>query len=397
MTAKHGSCPGTTVLRRYQSGRLPVLLMTCLVLSGMSRSAVPALAQSPGLAELSSQAKIALRDQQFERAESIYEEIIKLDPRSAEAHSNLGLARYLAGKYPPAITEFQKALALDPHLDHTKILLALSYFDSGDFLRATPLLEKAYQTMKDDPVVAAHLGLAYLRQEQDDKALVVLSHWVELEPGSADALYFKGKAAMYLASDSFFKLTKIAPDSYRMFQLRAEMLRQQGLAPAAINEYKKAISEKPGAAGLHYALGTLYREAGRLDESLAEFNEELKISPNDAMTDFFIGDIYLQQNNQAAAQVYLSQALAIQPSLPDVQLDMAKMYHSQGKVEDAVKMLQAVVASAPEQQEAHYLLFGIYKEQGQTESARKELQTFEALKRKAADQERRPARLDSLN
>jgi len=115
------------------------------------------------------------------------------------------------------------------------------------------------------------------------------------------------------------------------------------------------------------------------------------------MTDFFSGDIYLQQNNQAAAQVYLSQALAIQPSLPDVQLDMAKMYHSQGKVEDAVKMLQAVVASAPEQQEAHYLLFGIYKEQGQTESARKELQTFEALKRKAADQERRPARLDSLN
>ena len=132
MTAKRGSCPGTTALRRYQSGRLPLLLMTCLVLSGMSGSAVPALAQSSGLAELSSQGKIALRDQQFERAESIYEEIIKLDPRSAEAHSNLGLARYMGGKYPPAITEFQKALALDPHLDHTKILLALSYFDSGD-------------------------------------------------------------------------------------------------------------------------------------------------------------------------------------------------------------------------------------------------------------------------
>ena len=81
--------------------------------------------------------------------------------------------------------------------------MALSYFNTGDFDRAIPLLEKAYQTMKDDPVVAAHLGLAYLRQEKDDQALVVLSHWVELEPNSADALYFKGKAAMYVASNSF--------------------------------------------------------------------------------------------------------------------------------------------------------------------------------------------------
>lgn len=373
------------------------LLAFCLAVGGLLTSPGPALAQAPGLPELASQGQAALKDQQFDRAEKIYEQIVKLDPRSAQAHSNLGLARYMAGKYPAAIGEFQRALELDPHLDHTKVLLALSYFDSGDFGRATPLLEKAYQTMQDDPVVAAHLGLAYLRQEKDEKALGILSHWAELEPESPDALYFKGKAAMYVASDSFVKLTKAAPDSYRMFQLRAEMLRQQGLAAAAINEYKRAISEKPDAAGLHYALGTLYREAGRLDDALAEFNEELKISPNDAMTDFFIGDIYLQQDNKAGAEQHLSQALAIQPALPDAQLDMAKIYHSQGKTDEALKLLQALVASDPDQEEAHYLLFGIYKKQGQTDNARKELQTFEALKKRAAQQEQRPKRLDSLN
>jgi hypothetical protein len=39
----------------------------------------------------------------------------------------------------------------------------------------------------------------------------------------------------------------------------------------------------------------------------------------------------------------------------------------------------------------------LYKEQGQTENARKELQIFEALKKKAADREERPQRLDSLD
>ena len=356
-----------------------------------------AAAQTPDLAKLSADGQAALRNQQFDRAQELYEQIIKLDPRSAQAHSNLGLALYMGAKYPRAISEFQKALQLDPHLEHTKVLLALSYFDTGDIAAATPLLEKAYQGNKDDPIITAHLGLAYLRQQKDEKAFAVLSHWVELEPGSPDALYFKGKAAMYVASDSFVQLTKAAPDSYRMYQLRGEMLRQQGQNPAAMNEYKKAIAEKPDAAGLHYALGTLYREAGRLDEALAEFNEELKISPNDAMTEFFLGDIYLQQDKVEQAQQYLERALALQTGLVDAQVDMAKTYHRQNKVAEAMQLLKKVIASDPEQQDAHYLLFSLYKEQGNTEQARKELATFEELKRKTADQDQKRMRLDSLN
>jgi tetratricopeptide (TPR) repeat protein len=153
----------------------------------------------------------------------------------------------MLGSYPHAIPEFQKSLELDPRLDQTEVLLALSYFDTGQLQRAIPLLEKAYQRRKDDPVVAAHLGLAYLREKQDDKALVVLSHWAEIQPDSPDALYFKGKASQYVASNTFARLTKIAPDSYRTLQLGAEMLRQRGLAPAAINEYKKAIAQKGGS------------------------------------------------------------------------------------------------------------------------------------------------------
>jgi FimV-like protein len=380
----------------YQSCRQKLLLpVGILLLCGLSL-VTPEAVQSQNLAELSAQGKAALRDQQFDQAAKLYEQVVKLDPRSAEAHSDLGLALYMLGTYPRAIAELHTALGLNANLDRTQVLLALSYFNSGEFDRAIPLLEKAYRTMKNDPIVAAHLGLAYLRKEKDDEALVVLSHWVELEPRSADALYFKGKAATYVASNAFSQLTKAAPDSYRMLQLRAEMLRQQNLAPAAINEYKKAIAQKP-AAGLHYALGTLYREGGRLDEALAEFQEELKISPNDAMTDYLIGDIHLRRNELDLAQQYLSQALGVQPGLIEAKLDLAKAYHAQGKADEAVRMLQMVVASDPDDQDAHYLLFGLYKERGQAEEARKELQIFQDLKRKAAEQEQKRMRLDSIN
>ncbi len=381
---------------RYQS-KIRGLVFAFSLLTGATLAfEKSATAQSAGLSELLPQGQAALRDKQFDRAQKVYEQVVKLDSRSAEGHSNLGFAFYMQGNYPRAIEEFQKSLDLDPRLDETEILLALSYFDTGQLQRAIPLLEKAYQRKKDDPDVAAHLGLAYLREQQADKALVVISHWAEIQPDSPEALYFKGKAAQYVASDTFARLTKVAPDSYRTFQLEAEMLRQRGLAPAAINEYKKAIAQKPDAAGLHYALGTLYREVGRLDEALAEFNQELRIT-DDPLTYYWIGDVYLQQNNMDRAQQSLLKALTIQPGLIGAELDLAKTYQAQGKTAQAVKMLQAVIASDPEQQEAHYLLFGLYKDQGQMDQARKELETFQRIKRRTADQEEKRMRLDSTD
>ncbi len=352
-----------------------------------------ATAQSAGLSELLPQGQAALRDKQYDRAQKVYEQVVKLDPRSAQGHSNLGFALYMRGSYPRAIEEFQTSLELDPHLDETEVLLSLSYFDTGQLQLAIPLLEKAYQRKKNDPDVAAHLGLAYLREQQADKALVVLSHWAEIQPDSPEALYFKGKAAQYVASNTFARLAKIAPDSYRTLQLGAEILRQRGLAPAAIGEYKKAIAQQPDAAGLHYALGTLYREVGRLDEALAEFNQELRIT-DDPLTYYLIGDVCLQQNNIDHAQQSLLKALTIQPGLTGAELDLAKTYQVQGKTAQAVKTLQAVIASDPEQEEAHYLLFRLYKEQGQIDQARKELETFQRLKRRTASQEEKRMRLD---
>ena len=115
------------------------------------------------------------------------------------------------------------------------------------------------------------------------------------------------------------------------------------------------------------------------------------------MTEFFLGDIYLQQDNVEQAQQCLERALAVQPGLVEAEVDMAKAYHRQNKIAEAVQLLKKVIASDPDQQDAHYLLFSLYKEQGETEQARKELATFEELKRKAADQDQKRMRMDSLN
>ena len=126
--------------------------------------------------------------------------------------------------------------------------------------------KKPIKREKTIPVVVAHLGLAYLRQNKDDKALAMLSRWAELEPNSADALYFKGKASIYVASDSFAQLSKTAPDSYRMFQLRAEMLRQQGMTPGCDRGIQESHRSEAGCCRTALRPGhrlSRSRQAGR--------------------------------------------------------------------------------------------------------------------------------------
>ncbi|HMK22004.1 MAG TPA: tetratricopeptide repeat protein, partial [Terriglobales bacterium] len=77
--------------------RAPLLLVIVLLLAWLGGIAT---AQSPDLAKLSAEGQTALQDKQYERAVQAYEQIIKADPRSALAHSNLGLALYMSAQYP---------------------------------------------------------------------------------------------------------------------------------------------------------------------------------------------------------------------------------------------------------------------------------------------------------
>src|SRR5579864_2947577 len=115
MTCKSDLLRATSGLRRPRCQTFLLMSLFFLNVVGVVRVA----AQSD-LAILSSQGQAALRDQQFDRAVQLYEQITKLDSRSAQAHSNLGLALYMSAKYPRAIQEFQKALQLIPPFANPK-------------------------------------------------------------------------------------------------------------------------------------------------------------------------------------------------------------------------------------------------------------------------------------
>src|SRR5579872_2827502 len=97
---------------RYQCRLRGLLFAFSLLICATLAFEKSATAQSGGLSGLLTQGQAALRDKHFDRAQKVYEQVVRLDPRSAQGHSNLGYALYMLGNYPRAIEEFQKSLEI---------------------------------------------------------------------------------------------------------------------------------------------------------------------------------------------------------------------------------------------------------------------------------------------
>ena len=94
-----------------------------------------------------------------------------LDDKLAEAHASRGVALSASQRYDEAMTEFERAITLDPNSFETHYLYARASFAQGNIERATALFERAAEIKPDDYQSVCLLIQCYrsLRREQDGK------------------------------------------------------------------------------------------------------------------------------------------------------------------------------------------------------------------------------------
>jgi len=348
-------------------------------------------AQAPReqLARLNTEAQEALARSDFPGAEKAFREIARLEPGLAEVHSNLGFTLYMQDRFREAVPSFLKALEMKPSLDSAKGLLGLCYFKLHQFQKCVETIQSLPAQTSNQIIFIQHLAMALIQLKEYQKALPVLDRWLEQEPRSSDALYYKGQAALMLSVQTFDAIKRLDPDSYRLRQLQAELLAEQGHLEPAIGEYKKVIASHPDVVGLHFALGKLYWTNMRLDEALAEFQAEIKLSPDDPDTNYFLGNIYLSKNDLASAEPRLRKAIEGNPDFVEAHFDLAMVLRQKGEGAEAIQKLLEVAAKSPDHEGAHYNLFELYRKAGDMQKAQQEFRVFQQLKAQKANESKR--------
>jgi superkiller protein 3 len=128
---------------------------------------------------------------QVDDALKLFQEAIRLNPRDARAHLNLGWALAAKGRDADALRAYEQAVALDPEygLACNNLGNALMERNAGpeDLHRALDLFRKALEL--DPTLMRARRNLAYAlyRMDRLDEALAAYVEIVQREPRNAPA------------------------------------------------------------------------------------------------------------------------------------------------------------------------------------------------------------------
>ena len=187
----------------------------------------------------------------MDQAIACYKKAIALDPKLADAHSNLGtLLCDVKKDYDGAIACFHQAMELDP------------------------------QSAK----IPFNLGNALRNKGQVDQAIAWYQKAIELDPKYAAAHYNLGN-----------------------------VLSRNGQMDKAMASWRKTIAVDPNFTQAHFSLGLALYGKGQVDEAIVCFKKAIALDPKAPMAHGALGEALLGQGRYAEARNASARALALLP------------------------------------------------------------------------------------
>jgi tetratricopeptide (TPR) repeat protein len=343
-------------------------------------------------------ALVALSANHDEEASREFREILKIDPRNAEAYANLGQIAYRRRVYAEAATSLDEALKLKPQLWDAKALLGLSDMMLGRTNEGDQLLIEAFPRVSN-PSLKMDVGVALVRFHMAthtlNRVVGVVHALEESNPDNQEVLYIAYRAYSGLAADALGALYRQWPDSARVHQIFAQADVTQDDFPNAIKQYKQAIEADPKLPGIHYELGrtilTNSQDNTALQEAEKEFEAELSANPWDADSEYELGEVFRLGRNWLSAEKHYVLALQINPNLGAAQTALGDVLVSMGKLNEALPHLESGVRLNPDDETAHYRLSRAYEADGRHEDAKREMNIFLKLRHEHASSNAQPS------
>jgi tetratricopeptide (TPR) repeat protein len=313
-----------------------------------------ALAQNPAWSEGWESLGILLADRkEYVRAREAFENLVRLQPKSGDAWTLLGLCEFRMGQYDLAVGHLEKARTFDIA---NKTLLRLLYYYSA----AVMILRGDFDTAQIRLLLLAREGVA-----------------------SDELMEAYGLAALRVAS-----LPGQEPPELRTVVL--EVGRLVANAPhLSVKEatvgFERLTAKYASQPGLRYAYGKYLAYHALYTEACEAFKQELSNSPQDAMARLQIATIQSQQlNRPAEALPVAEEAVELAPRLFASHFVLGRILLKLGETDRAVRELETAAQQAPDSVTVHTMLLHAYNKAKRKEDAAREqevlrrLQEFEA-------------------
>jgi len=332
-------------------------------------------------------AQAALHSNQNAIAENEFRAILRLDPKNAIAHANLGVIAYTEKQYANASQEFRAALKLQPKLWNAMAFLGMSELRQAHRAAAQPLLDESFGHLQDDHL-KSQVGMDIISLDYQsgdpDRATEVLRALLQIKPFTPGILYTAYRTYSDLAARTLSILAETAPDSPQMHQILAQASASQDDFAGAIAQYRKALEADAHLPEIHYELGTMILASSQAEpargEAEKEFNLSLAGDPGNAYDEYMLGEIAWLRSKPEDALAHYTRAINFDSAFVDAHIAAGKALTLLGRPDEALNELQKAVGIDSRNEVAHYRLAQAYRKLSRAQDADREEGAFRKLR-----------------
>ena len=249
----------------------------------------------------------------------MWSDVIRKNPVSTRAHSNLGKALIDQGRTDDAIEQLQTAVSIDPLFEPARCTLGLALCLAGRYSEARDQLARAISLSPTEPNAHANLGRVLSEMGQLDEAITEFDRAVEITPDSASAHCNLATALV-----------------------------QQGKTGEAMEQYSRALSIDPGYEPAHCNLGMALYVAGRLPEAGEQLRQALTLNPEDALAHCDLGRVLSDEGQIGDAADEFARAIHIKPDYAEAYVRLGAELEKAGRLDDAREQYKLAAQLRPE-------------------------------------------------
>ena len=295
---------------------------------------------------------LLFRQAQYPEAVQALQSSLTLQPHIL-AYFFLGLSHYSQNQLEQALSQFQKALDLQPNFERARILVAMTLLKQKRIPDAIQAVEQVLKTNKNNAYAYNILGSALIATGEYDRGMEALQTATELDPSLADAFLKRGvfhlaKGDKGQGEDDLLKAIAAAPEVMSSRLMLVTYYLKQKNYPAAIKTLQEGMTGKKNDALLNNYLAAAYFAQKKPDLAVAALNQAKQVAP-DYLTPYFnLASYFASQADYVKALEEYQGVLSVDIKNIKALLGVASLYSVQGMDDRLLQTFEQIEATDTE-------------------------------------------------
>ena len=274
----------------------------------------------------------------LERAEQLYQQVIKSDANNIHALNLLGMLCVNAFRPDEAIDYITRALDLVPDNPQSHNNMGLAYKDKGDAKNAAHHFRESIKLDSENPDVFNNLGNVLRVLDKPDQAI-----------------------------QSYERALHIHPTFAQCWSNLSAALNEAGRHERALKAVGRAIELDPELAQAYNNRGDIYLAQACYEDALAEYRRATELSPKYVAALINMAKALRDMDRPEDAMQTLQLAIDLEPENPEALLVRGVLHEQMGDREHAADSFKAAIDASPRMTVAHYYLSQIRGRKGTDE------------------------------